>query len=182
MNRPADPGLSEAGRRQLLALLDKLAAVAARLRPFARGLTLVATLSALWLAWQLQIWTGASLTVAGIILLVLGLPALVCAWLWWLLVDICDLPDTAERALGILRPAPTPADDARVGVGETFRLGGSLKQAAKLAWEFDSLRGVIVGAMVLANPLFLLVLGISMAGAVVLGLIATLTGIGVLLF
>lgn len=182
MNSAATSGLGEAGRRQLLSLLDRIATVAARLRPLARGLTLVATLSALWLAFQIQLWTGASWTVAGIGLLVLGLPALVCGWLWWLLADICDLPGIAERTLGILRPTATPGAPVPTGIGETFRLGGSLKQAAKLAWEFDSLRGVIVGVLILANPIFLIVLGIAMAGAVLLALLSALVGLGVLLF
>lgn len=182
MNTAASTGLGEAGRRQLLAMLDRIAAVADRLRPVARGLTLVATLSALWLAHLLQQWTGLSWTIAGIALFILALPALICGWLWWLLADVCELPGIAERTLGILRPATVAATPDNTGIGETFRLGGSLKQAANLAWEFDNLRGVMVGVLVLANPLFLVVLGVAMVLAVLLALLSALVGLGVLLF
>lgn len=184
MNRPAPATLGDAGRRQLQGLLTQLAGVANRLKPTARLLTGIATLSALWLAFQLQAWTGASLLVAGLVLAVLALPALLVGWLWWLLVDIAELPGIAARLLGgdAPDPAATPGTGPRPGVGEAFRLGGSLRQAARLAWEFESLRGVIVGALVLANPVFLVLLGLALAATVMLGLAAALTGLGVLLF
>lgn len=180
MNHAQSATLGESGRRKLLALLGHVAAVARRLKPTARLLTGIATLSALWLAFLVQSWTGASNLVFGIVLLVLAIPALVVGWLWWLLVDVCELPEIAARLLG--DPAPAiAAPDTKPGVGEAFRLGGSLREAAKLAWEFESLRGVIVGVLVLANPLFLALLGISLAAAVFLGVVAAVAGLGVLL-
>lgn len=175
-------GLGEASRRQLLALLEQVASVARGLRPTAGRLTGIGFLSALWLTFQIQSWTGASPLVAGLILLVLSLPALASGWLWWLLVDICELPEIAARAFGVIRPGSASTPAASAGVGEAFRMGGSLKQAAALAWEVESLRGVIVGVLVLANPLFLAVLGLSLVLTIFLAAVAAVTGLLVLLF
>ena len=170
--------LSESSRRQLLALLEKIASVANHARPWARGLTLLAALSALWLAYYVQSLTGASDTVAGIILAILLTPGLVCAWFWSLLVDVAELPELAERALGLAkqrRETPVRTEDS--GAGGVFKMGGSLKQAASLAWQVEGLRGVIIGVMVLANPLFLMLLGLSLLAAFGLAVVALMTGL-----
>lgn len=185
MSEPGAGPLDDSKRRQLVALLEKISAVANHARPWARGLTLTAALSASWLAYYVHDLTGSSLTVTGIVLFILLIPALITGWLWSLLADLVELPEIAERTLGNLRQmagARAHENKPSSGVSGVFTLGESLKQAASLAWEAEGLRGVIVGVLVLANPLFLMVLAIALLAGVVLAFIAGLTGILALLF
>ena len=183
MNEPGE--LDDAKRHQLVVILEKVSAIANHARPWARGLTLSAALSASWLVYYVHSLTASSYTVTGVLLLVLLIPALVAGWLWSLLTDITELPEVAERTIGKARQMGLPQNRPEIPTGAVtgvFSLGKSLRQAASLAWDVEGLRGVIVGVMVLANPIFLMVLGISLLAAFVLAFIAGLTGIFALLF
>lgn len=166
-------------RQRLLALLDRVAAIAGRAKPFFRRATLLCALCALWLAWSLQQAAATSTLATLVVVGVLLLPALVLGWLWSLLADLGQLPEQAQRAMGgvqrMVGREPERVDGA--AVAGVFRLRGSLREAAQLAWDLEGVRGVIVGVLVLTNPLFLLLIAAALAFGVLEIAVALVTAL-----
>ena len=178
MNTPATKLDPEKARR-LAQLLDGVAALANRFKPLVRNLTLLALVAGASLALEVRyaahLGAGVSIVI-GVLLLV---PCAVLAMLWWLLSDLSDLPGQVRRVYGGLRDVARgePGGGEPAGIGGVFRIGGSLREAASLAVDAGGLAGAITGAMLLANPLFLLAIAMAIVGAFVLTLLAAAGGL-----
>jgi len=172
-------------QNRLLALLDQLARIADRTKPFFRRATLLAGLCAVWLAWYAQQAAQMSTRGALVLGLVLLVPAMLLGWLWSLMSDLGELPVQARRALGGVQrfaggaPAAAATGPAVTGPAVTgvLRMRGSLREAASLAWELEGVRGAIVGVLVLTNPLFLMILALAFGVALLEVLVAAITAL-----
>lgn len=156
--------------------LDQAARLARGLKPIARFVCLASLIAGAALSYWLWDWlrfsTGWTVGVA----LLLGLPALLYAWLWWLLWALGDLPTRVDSAMGTLnqikdRPALPEA------AGGFRRLGRVLGDVWSVTDEADNVMLPLSSALLLANPIGLMVLGISFAYAVLLWLVAAGTGL-----
>src|SRR5882724_3554266 len=166
--RPVTPGL------------DQAAALARGLKPIARFICLLSLIAGsgssygLWHSLQLSpawTWTAAIL---------LNLPALLYAWLWWLLYALGDLPGRLHGAVDALeqmteRPSLPP------GSGGFRRLGRVLGDIWTVLDKTDNVMLPISAAVLLANPVGLIMLGVGFAAAVVLWLIAAVVTLAQLL-
>jgi len=178
VSTPAKPLDPERARR-LAQLLDGVAAVANRVKPFARATTLLALIAGAALVMELHYGAhlgAVALAIAAVVLLV---PGAILAMLWLLLSDLGDLPGQVRRVYGGLREVARGEPGGAAAVGGVFRMGGSLREAASLAVDAGGLAGAITGVMLLANPLFLMLVAISLATA---GILALAAAVGALFF
>ena len=153
--------------------LDRAAALARGLKPIARFICLLSLIAGsglsygLWHSLQLSpawTWTTAIL---------LNLPALLYAWLWWLLYALGDLPARVHGAVGALeemaeRPSLPPQS------GGFRRLGRVLGDIWTVLDKTDNVMLPISAAVLLANPVGLIMLGVGFAAAVVLWVTAAI--------
>lgn len=170
---------AEAPRR--LPALDRVAALARGLKPIARFVCLVSTLCAAWIGYLLHGWLQLSPGwTAGSTVLV-GLPALLYAWLWWLLYALGELPERVHGAVGTFKEIAT-REPAPRGVSGLRLLGGALRDVWRVLDETDNVMLPISAAVLLANPLGLAVLGVGFAWALLLWLAAAIAGLARLFF
>lgn len=156
--------------------LDQAAALARGLKPIARFVCLASLAAGAALSWWTRGWLQLSpgWTLAGALLL--NLPALLYGWLWWLLYALGELPQRVHGAVGAFKDiAERPA--AAPGTGGFRRLGRALGDLWRVLDETDNVMLPISAAVLLANPVGLVVLGAGFAGGVVLWLIAVPVGL-----
>jgi hypothetical protein len=156
--------------------LDQAARLAAGLKPIARFICLASLASAgaiTWWLWQwLQFSTG---WIVGTSLL-LGIPALLYGWLWWLLWAVSDLSARIDEAVGTIddmRTRPSLPQSA----GSFRRLGRILGDVWRVTDQADNVMLPVSAAILLANPIGLAVLAIGFACALVLWVVAAIWGL-----
>jgi hypothetical protein len=160
--------------------LDQAARLAAGLKPIARFICL-ASLAAggaitRWLWQWLHFSTG---WIVGTSLL-LGIPAILYGWLWWLLWAVSDLPTRIDEAVGTIdqiRTRPSLPESA----GSFRRLGRILGNVWTVTDQADNVMLPVSAAILLANPIGLAVLAIAFACALVLWVVAAIWGLWVVL-
>jgi uncharacterized membrane protein len=181
MNDPGKP-VDPDKLRRLSQLLEGVAAVARRFLPWVRNMTILALICGIALTIELQRAAHFGTAATLVTLLVLMLPCAVLATLWLLLTDVGDLPFQTRRVYDGLRDVgrggPTPA--AAPDTGGFFRMGGSLREALDLAVDASGITGAIAGVMLLANPLFLLAIVVSVASLLIVALLAVGGGLSYL--
>jgi hypothetical protein len=167
------PSAATQARERLIALLDRVAAIADRARPFVRRMTLLTALSATWLAWYVQHLSGAPLKLSLAIWLVLLIPAATLGWMWWLLSELRALPARLDRLLGSVQSYAERRNQVQIavpesrsaGLGSLFSLGGELRRSLASVMDANDIHGTMASALVLANPLVLMVLVASLVWA-----------------
>jgi hypothetical protein len=147
--------------------LDEVAALARGLKPIARFIAAGILGFAMYSAWDLA--TGWLVT-AGILL---GLPGLLYAWLWWLLYALGELPERLHEGIGTFkgirgRPPATTA---------LRKLGRGLKDVWNVMDAADNVWLPISATILLMNPFGWIVLAGGLAYALVLWLSAAVTGL-----
>ena len=156
--------------------LDQAAALARGLKPIARFVCVASLVAAGWMSYVLHGWwhlaTGGTATAATL----LGLPALLYAWLWWLLYALGELPQRLYGAVGTFKEiADRPA--APAGAGGFGKLGRALGDLWRVLDETDSVMLPLSAAVLLANPIGLMVLGVGFAYGAVLWLVAAIVAL-----
>ncbi len=148
--------------------LDQVAALARGLKPIARFVGVASLVSGGWLAFALQSWlhltSGWVITSA----LLLCLPGLLYAWLWWLLYALGELPQRLYGAVDTIkeiRQRPAAATALR-------KLGRGLRDVWNVMDAADNVWLPISATILLMNPLGWIVLAGGLASALVLWVIA----------
>lgn len=150
--------------------LDQAAALARALKPIARFICLLSLIAGSGLSWAL--WHSLKLSTAWTCTaaIFLNAPALLYAWLWWLLWALGDLPTRVHGAVGALEQM-TARPGLPAGSGGFRQLRRMLGNLWTVIDQTDNVMLPISAAVLLANPLGLMVLGVGFAVAVVLWLV-----------
>lgn len=162
---PAEPGRTPG--------LDQVAALARGLKPIARFVSVASFVAGAGLTFALQGWLHMDTGWIVASALMLGLPALLYAWLWWLLYALGELPERVHGAVGTIkeiRQRPSATSGFR-------KLGRALRDVWNVLDEADNVWLPISAAFLLANPIGLLVLVAGFACALVLWLAAAIVGV-----
>ena len=176
----------EVVRDRVLPAVRLPAAIARRTLGKFRGLCLLGSASALWLAYLLRTAFDLSLLSTGLWFLLFAIPALILGWIWMLLVEVADLPARLEAFMaasqavghGITGAKPPAVEgDEPKRQGGLLRVGRLLKDAWSAASEYSEIAAIIGSVMSLANPLVLTIAGVAGVAAVVLALIALITAL-----
>jgi hypothetical protein len=161
--------------------LDQAARLAAGLKPIARFVCITSLVAAAAITWWLWSWLHFSTGwIVGTSLL-LGLPAILYGFLWWLLWALSEMSSRIDEAVGTLddiRTRPSLPQSA----GAFRRLGRLVGDAWRISDQADNVLLPVSAVMLLGNPVGLLVLAIGFAYGALLWFIATIWGIGRLLF
>ncbi len=161
--------------------LDQAAQLAAGLKPIARFVCLASLVAAGAMTWWLWQWlrfstgwiVGTSLT--------LGIPAILYGFVWWMLWALSEMSSRLDEAVGTLdemRTRPSLPQTA----GAFRRLGRLLGDAWRVTDQADNVILPVSAAILLGNPIGLLVLALVFAYGALLWAVAILWEIGRLLF
>jgi len=160
--------------------LDQAARLAAGLKPIARFVCLVSLISAgaltVWLWQWLHFSTG---WIVGASLL-LGIPAILYGFLWWLLWALSDMSSRLDEAVGTLddiRTRPSLPQSA----GAFRRLGRLLGDVWRVTDQADNVMLPVSAAILIGNPIGLATLAIAFAYGMVLWIVAAIWGLARLL-
>jgi hypothetical protein len=160
--------------------LDQAARLAAGLKPIARFICLASLVAGGAITWWLWQWLHFSTGwIVGTALL-LGIPAILYGWLWWLLWAVSDLPTRIDEAVGTIdqiRTRPSLPESA----GSFRRLGRILGNVWTVTDQADNVMLPVSAAILLANPIGLAMLAIAFAYGLVLWLVAAVWGLILLL-
>lgn len=159
--------------------LEPAAKLARALTPVARWICFLSIAAAGVLSYALWKWLDLSTYWAVVTALLLGAPALLYAFVWWLLSALGEMRERVHGAVGAAQTAASNVVATDVGAGR--KLWRSLGDALRLADQADNVWLPVGSVLMLANPVGLLVLGAAFAAALVLWVVAL--GVGfVLLF
>lgn len=161
--------------------------LANRFKGLARFLAVTGLVSALMLDWFATKAWGLSLTTAALLGAVLMLPGLVLGWCWYVLDDASNLPQRLSAWVGQARhyagdvkqrlQADKPATSGRSRLSDLKQLGGLAYDITAMGSDARDLLTVLGGSLTLTNPVFLLVLAISVGLIGLLDLSAAITAL-----
>jgi hypothetical protein len=161
--------------------------LANRFKGLARFLAVTGLVSALMLDWFATKAWGLSLTTAALLGAVLMLPGLVLGWCWYVLDDASNLPQRLSTWVGQARhyagdvkqrlQADEPATSGRSRLSDLKQLGGLAYDITAMGSDARDLLTVLGGSLTLTNPVFLLVLAISVGLIGLLDLSAAITAL-----
>ena len=141
--------------------LDQAAALARGLKPIARFICISSALAAAVLGYLLWSWLKSSAGWTTTIVVLLALPALLYAWLWWLLYALADLPTRVHGAVdtfkGMAEREPLPS-----GAGGFRRLGRILGDLWTVLDQTDNVWLPISATILLINPVGWIVLVVGL--------------------
>ncbi len=179
------PSTSPAARDALLARLMNVARVAAdAAQGLARGLgamTVLSILAALWLAYALVLGLKLTLGVAGIILVLLLVPAFMLGVLCFALRELIAVPPRLQAVVAKLWNGAQGLRQAVKHPAQALPPGkwAAVKEFAKVLMELRSLGSevaevfvVMRGAALIANPAFALIALVSVLEGLVLIVVA----------
>jgi hypothetical protein len=144
--------------------LDEVAALARGLKPVARFVAIASLIAAASIGYALQTWLQMGALGLSLVGVLLGLPALLYGWLWWLLYALGELPHRVYGAVDTLkeirqRPAATTA---------LRKLGRGLRDVWNVMDAADNVWLPISATILLMNPLGWMALAIGAGYAVIL--------------
>ncbi|MFN5745226.1 MAG: hypothetical protein ACK443_03955 [Methylococcaceae bacterium] len=176
---------------KMLPRLTRFASViqnlANRFKGLTRFLAVTGVVSALMLDWFASRAWGLSLTTAALLGAVLMLPGLVLGWCWYVLDDAGNLPQRLSTWVGQARhyagdvkqrlQADAPATSGRGRLSDLKQLGGLAYDITAMGSDARDLLTVLGGSLTLTNPVFLLILAISVGLIGLLDLTAAITAL-----
>jgi hypothetical protein len=180
---PAPAKLDPPAPARLLELLRRMAALAGAVLRKVRFSLLLAILSAVWLTFYLQGFLHLEWGGIAVLLGLLSLPALLLGYGYVVLQGVVELPEMAGQIGGALNDAasplwarlrgiesaPTPPRRGRLR--QLLRMAGLLLELSRIGALPEAARGTLV----LANPLFILLLAGAYVSSLILFLLALAT-------
>ncbi len=180
-----DAGISEALKDKLLAVVERGVGLANRNVGYVRNLAVLGLLSSAWLGFYLQQLLSSPWSVTLPLLFVLLLPVLFLGKLFFTLRDIQELPVRLEQCFRGFKSSfedyhqqfKARIQDARHKrrLSELISLGKDFREVLRLVRNTDELSTAIGGAVVLGNPVFLIVMLIASGATALLILLAVVT-------
>lgn len=156
--------------------LDQAARLAAGLKPIARFVCLASLVSAGAITWWLWQWLHFSTGwIVGTSLL-LGIPAILYGFLWWLLWALSEMSSRLDEAVGTIdhiRTRPSLPESA----GGFRRLGRLLGDVWRVTDQADNVMLPVSAAILLGNPIGLAMLAIGFVYGLVLWVVAIVWGL-----
>jgi len=187
---PQPSNATSTAASRLVSVVRLVASIARRSRGLVGFLALLGLASASWLVFycfktfQLS-WIGLAVTGS-----LLALPGLLLAYVYWILLELLDLPDRLDGYLKTLRGRgdalklkltqqsgqAQPSDQPARSFG-LWGLGKALVEMQSLAANFQDIAFLWGNVLVISNPVFVLMIAIAAGTAILLGLGAGITAL-----
>jgi hypothetical protein len=174
----------------VLRFAEILQGISKRFKGMARNLTLSGVVAALVLDLVMRHAWAWSLTVTLIVGGLLVLPALVVGWGWYVLEEATGLPERLVSWFGgaksyagtvVQRVQDQKTMDSPSRLSDLRALGGLAYEITSLGLDASGLLSILGGALSVTNPLYLLVLSVSVALILILNVSAVIAGLMVLI-
>jgi hypothetical protein len=167
--------MTQAGARRSPGL-DQVASLARGLEPVARGIAVASLISAGILGYALHAWLQMAMGWLVTLLIVLALPGLLYAWLWWLMWALADLPGRVHGAIETVKDIR----DREPATSAMRKMGRALRDVWNVLDEADNVWLPISATILLMNPIGWMLLVGGLAFAVILWLCAGVAGVALL--
>ena len=162
------PGSLDQVKGRLMQFSEKGVAVANRNKQHVRNFAVLGLLSAVWVSYYFQQAFTLSATTTMTMLVVLLIPGLALGRTYFALCEIGDLPRRLEQYLGTVKNSVSDYKDRvqsnlssgapKFRVSEVLSIGKELREVVSVAKGSAELSSLLGGALLLGNPIFLLLL------------------------
>lgn len=190
------PGQPEQARledlkRKLVAFCKKYAAIAEQSIQKVRFMLLINILCVCWLAFYVMQLFHLSIISTVMIFLILGIPALLLLKLYLTLNDVIELPDQIQKIIEIIKgksitlkseimdqlPDSNDLKQNRSKLKNLFSMSKSLLEIKQMIGDAAGISGAFASALLLASPLFVILIVLSTAITGLLAFMSLITGL-----